>query len=93
MAQKFEFLEKTGVDVAAGIKGGKKSRRKTRSPRSLIVNPARNNVNLDAGVNPDVDVVKFFFRSIFIYLYYIVYGKKRCHRILWKIFKKKDWFK
>ena len=28
-------------------------------PRSLIVNLARNNVNLDVVVNPDVDVVKY----------------------------------
>ena len=28
-------------------------------PRSLIVNPARNNVNLDVVVNLDVDVVKY----------------------------------
>ena len=28
-------------------------------PRSLIVNLARNNVNLDVLVNPDVDVVKY----------------------------------
>ena len=41
-------------------------------PRSLIVNLARNNVNLEMLVNPDVDVVKYqyYIFSYTIYFYY-----------------------
>ena len=71
---------KSGVDVAAGIKTtilkvGRSLDVKLEDPRIIIVNPARNNVNLDVGVNPDVDVVKFFILvNIFLFVYFIKMG-------------------